>query len=161
VNLRERRWRRMRCASCGKKQRSALAWWRSGWNAKRRVSVGPEFWSRVEMPVDNQRRTGNGLRRLHDKMTLKNSRMAHLGNEVLRFVEGSQRTRCLTVRERVDPGCSPVRRNPNYHCGIKNREGDHRKSFDIGLRGCHRSSVIIAKTAALRQQKYPEGAFSV
>jgi hypothetical protein len=109
------------------------------------------------MPVDYQRRTGNGLRRLHDKMTLKNSRMAHLGNEVFRFVQGSRWTRCLTVRKRIDPGCGPVRGNPNYHCGIKNREGDYRKSFDIGLRGCHRSPVIIAKRAALRQQKYPDG----
>jgi len=41
------------------------------------------------MPVDYQRRTGNSLRRLHDKMILKNSRVADLGNKVFGFVDGS------------------------------------------------------------------------
>jgi hypothetical protein len=61
------------------------------------------------MPVYCQHRTGNGLRRLHDKMTLENSRMTELGNEALRFVEAGRRTRRLSMRERIDPGCGPVR----------------------------------------------------
>jgi hypothetical protein len=109
------------------------------------------------MPVDYQRRAGNGLRRLDDKMTLKEPWMAHLGHEALCFVEARRWARRLAMRKRIDPGCGPVRRNPDHHCGVKSREGDYRKSFDIGLRGSHRSSVIIAKRAGLRQQKYPEG----
>jgi hypothetical protein len=121
------------------------------------MSVRPEICSGIEMPLDYQHRTGNGLRRLHDKMILKNSGMSNLGNEILCFVEARRWTRRLSMRECIDPGCGPVRGNPNYHCGIKSREGDYRKSFDIGLQGCHRSPVIIAKRAGLRQQKYPEG----
>jgi hypothetical protein len=61
------------------------------------------------MPVDYQHRTGNGLGRLHDKMALEKSRMPDLGNKVLRFVDGSRWTRRLTMRERIDPDCGPVR----------------------------------------------------
>ena len=57
------------------------------------------------MPVDYQRRTGNGLRRLHDKMILKNSGMSNLGNEILCFVEARRWTRRLSMRECIDPGC--------------------------------------------------------
>ena len=40
------------------------------------------------MSVNGQHRTGNGLRRLHDEMALKQSRMAYLWNEDLGFIEG-------------------------------------------------------------------------
>jgi len=79
----------MRGAGGLKNKRSALSRWSSGRNAKRRMSVRPEIRGCVEMPVDYQRRTGNSLRRLHDKMILKNSRVADLGNKVFGFVDGS------------------------------------------------------------------------
>jgi hypothetical protein len=48
----------------------------------------PEIRRRVEMPVDGQYRTGNGLWRLYDKMALKQPGMAYLGDEDLRFIDG-------------------------------------------------------------------------
>ena len=123
------------------------------------MAIRPEIGGCVKMPVDDKCRTGNSLRSLYDKMILKNSRVANLWDEVFGFVEGSGWTRCLTMRERIDPGCSPVRGNPNYHCGVKSREGDYRKSIDIGLQRYHRSSLIIAKTAGFRQQNYPHTSF--
>jgi hypothetical protein len=124
------------------------------------VTIRPELWSGIEVPVDYKHRPCNGLRRLDHKMILKNSRMTNLGHEVLRFVETRRWTRRLPMRERIDPDRSPVRGNPNDHCGIENRECNYRKSFDVGLRGCHRSSVMIPKMAGFREQNYPEGGVS-
>jgi hypothetical protein len=41
----------------------------------------------------------------------------------------------------------------------KSREGDYRKSIDVGLQRYHRSSMIIAKMAGFRQQNYPHPSF--
>ena len=111
------------------------------------------------MTINDEHRPGDGLRRLHNKMALKHSWMVtDLGGEWLRFDQGRRGIRMLPMRKGVDPRSRPVGRDFNHHCGVEDRERNDRQSFDMGMLGCHRSALMIAKTAGLRQQKYPEGA---